>query len=67
MSIATNTPRRSLQTCLDVYNKLQPSKKTILDMLDEYTAPKGLKELQREASKLSTIKQDTETDKELLE
>jgi hypothetical protein len=67
MSIATNTPaRRSLQTGLNAYNKLQPSDTAILDMLVEYTASEGVKELQKEASKLSVIKQDTETDQELL-
>jgi hypothetical protein len=35
-------------------------------MLVEYTASEGVKELQKEASKLSVIKQDTETDQELL-
>jgi restriction endonuclease len=38
----------------------------ILDMLVKYTASEGVKELQKEASKLSVIKQDTKTDQELL-
>jgi ATP-dependent Lon protease len=59
ISITANTPtRRSLQTRLDTYKRIQPNDEAIVTILHKYTTPKGLKELQREASKLSAIKRE---------
>ncbi|KIL96320.1 hypothetical protein FAVG1_01064 [Fusarium avenaceum] len=37
MSIAANTPRRSPQTGLDGYDKMQPSNDAMIAMLEDYT------------------------------
>jgi hypothetical protein len=45
---------------------MQPSNEAIVAVLQENTVPEDRKGLRREASKLSTIKHDTETYEELL-
>ncbi|SPJ73888.1 uncharacterized protein FTOL_03618 [Fusarium torulosum] len=62
-----NLSRRRLHTSLRAYERLmQPSNKAIVTVLQENTVPEDRKGLRREASKLSAIKQDTETDEDLL-